>query len=232
MSRELCSSVAQIYDKQSSNRKDTQDGKDNISAKELLNLAFDDLKINKKVKVGGTTICFGLLDSQSQILEVLNLGDSWCGQFRDFKCIQQTKFQTHGFNTPYQLSIIPESLQREAAKQGRKYITDVPNDADVYKFKLEKNDIVVFATDGLTDNVVPEDLEVFLRDQYDSDIEKNKKPQVDLQKLADKLVEGVKSLSLNPNYPSPFSQELSALTGQRYSGGKQDDITVVVLQVD
>ncbi|GMM38170.1 type 2C protein phosphatase [Saccharomycopsis crataegensis] len=220
MSNVLCGLVSKLF-------KGQEVGGDNT--KDLLARAYKDMKLAKVVKAGGTTICYGVLNSQTANLEVLNLGDSWCGVFRDFKCVEQTKFQTLGFNTPKQLSIIPKDLQEKAAREGRRYITNTPSDADVYNFQLQKNDIVVFATDGVTDNVYPEDLEMFLKDSYDSQVD-NK--DVDLQKVTDSLVNGVRVLSQNPKFPSPFSQEMSRVYGQKYYGGKADDITVVILKVD
>lgn len=54
----------------------------------------------------------------------------------------------------------------------------------------------------------------------------------ELQLLSQKFVDNVVSLSKDPNYPSVLQQEISKLTGKNYSGGKEDDITVVVVRVD
>lgn len=215
MSRELCQSIGDYFAKNES-----------IAPLKLLLVAYNDLTVNQKVKVGGTTVCFGVVEGSK--LNLVNLGDSWCGLFRGFKCVNQTKFQTLGFNTPKQLSVIPQELQEEARRTGKNYIHNSPADGDSYQFELQKNDVVVFATDGVTDNVYPEDIEIFLRDHFDSDVN----AKVDLTKLAEKLVAGVVKLGSDPNYPSPFSQELSQVTGQNYSGGKSDDVTLVVLKVE
>ncbi|CAM9019468.1 unnamed protein product [Wickerhamomyces anomalus] len=184
----------------------------------LLDEAFKTIKKEQIVKVGGTTACLGVFQPDG-ILRVANLGDSWCGIFRENKLIAETKVQTHGFNTPYQLAIIPKELLE---KQDNRFIMDKPLDADEYEFKVMQNDIVLFATDGVIDNIDIKDIELFLKDNQDKD----------LSTISKTFVKEVNKLSVDENFPSVFSQELSKLTGQFYTGGKEDDITVVFVKVD
>lgn len=214
ISRELCSSIKLIFEK--ATNKD-------VTPKELLSAAFKDILSLPKVEIGGTTACLGILTPDNK-LKVANLGDSWCGVFRDYKLIKETNFQTHNFNTPYQLAKIPRQILRQAELQGRRYIIDSPEMADEYVWDLQKDDIVIFATDGVTDNIVPGDIEIFLKDN-ESIIKK------DLNSVANNFVTQVVTLSKDSNYPSAFAQELSRLTGQKYLGGKEDDITVVFARV-
>ncbi|OBA23230.1 protein serine/threonine phosphatase 2C, partial [Metschnikowia bicuspidata var. bicuspidata NRRL YB-4993] len=193
-----------------------------LSPRDLLVRAFEDVQQSPKVEIGGTTACFGVLTPDRR-LKVANLGDSWCGLFRGDKLVHETRVQTHNFNTPYQLAKIPQQVLRQAELQGKRYIIDSPDRCDEYVWDLQKDDVVIFATDGVTDNVVAQDIEVFLRDQS---AQRRLLPQISLQ-----LVQEVVAVSKDPNYPSAFAQELSRLTGQRYMGGKEDDITVVMVKV-
>lgn len=84
---------------------------------------------------------------------------------------------------------------------------------------------MILATDGVTDNIAIEDLELFLRDNNDQ-LNEN------LQKTADELVKKVVKISKDPEFPSVFAQEISRLTGKLYKGGKEDDITMVVVKVE
>lgn len=195
-----------------------------LTPKQLLDNAYAKIKIDKIVKVGGTTANVAHLSSDGR-LDVTNLGDSWCAVFRDSKLVFQTEPQTLGFNTPYQLAIIPDEIQQAAAKNGNRYIQNQPSDADEYNFQLSKGDIVILATDGVTDNIAIEDLELFLRDNNDQ-LNEN------LQKTADELVKKVVKISKDPEFPSVFAQEISRLTGKLYKGGKEDDITMVVVKVE
>lgn len=214
ISRELCWHTKQAFE-------DAEPG--SVLPKKLLSQLFEAVQNLPKVEIGGTTACFGVLTPEKK-LHVANLGDSWCGVFRDYGLVHETKFQTHNFNTPFQLAKIPAQIRKQAETQGKRYIIDLPENADEYLWDLRLNDIVVFATDGVTDNVVPADMEIFFRDQFTE-----KTP--DLAQVASKFVAEVVKVSKDANFPSAFAQELSRLTGQRYLGGKEDDITVVVVQV-
>ena len=52
-----------------------------------------------------------------------------------------------------------------------------------------------------------------------------------VQKAAEELVEEAYRLSLDPDYLSPFAREGSQSLSWEYSGGKPDDITVILAAV-
>lgn len=216
ISRELCSAMRQ-FSQTTNVLKDN-----NFTPKELIELGYKKIKEEGSVTVGGTTAIVAHFPPNG-LLKVANLGDSWCGVFRESKLIFQTEFQTVGFNAPYQLAVIPQKMLNDAAKRGGSYIQNKPSDADEYTFQLAKNDIVVLATDGVTDNIATEDMEIFLKDHADTQ---------DLQATSEEFVSQVVKLSKNPHFPSVFAQEISKLTGKHYTGGKEDDITVVVVKVE
>ncbi|WEJ94711.1 Protein phosphatase 2C 7 [Yamadazyma tenuis] len=211
ISRELCNFIQHNFE-----------ASPHTSPKDLLIKSFADVLQSPKVEIGGTTACLGVF-SNDYTVKVANLGDSWCGLFRDYKLVNETNFQTHNFNTPFQLAKIPQHVLRQAEMAGKRYIVDKPEFADEYTWKLQKDDVVIFATDGVTDNIIPQDIEIFLKDRFESGLS-----QEDITKS---FVKEVVSVSKNPNFPSAFAQELSRLTGQKYLGGKEDDITVVLVKV-
>ncbi|SCU83752.1 LAMI_0C04500g1_1 [Lachancea mirantina] len=209
ISRELCGTMRELAQHKS------------FDPQTLLDAAFSHVKQAGIVKVGGTTALVAKLSRDGK-LSVANLGDSWCGVFRNAKLVFQTRYQTVGFNAPYQLAIIPDHMVKEAARKGGSYIQNKPTDADEYNFQLQHEDIVVLATDGVTDNIATGDMELFLKDHTRTS---------NLQTVCDEIVAQVAKLSKDPQFPSVFSQELSKLTGKRYLGGKEDDITMVVIKV-
>lgn len=218
ISRELCKAMNEFSLTAYSN---DQNG---VTPKGLIDLSYKKIKRENVVKVGGTTAIAAHFPPNGA-MTVANLGDSWCGVFRDSKLVFQTEFQTVGFNAPYQLSIIPNEMLKKAEKSGSSYIQNTPSDADEYLFQLARNDIVVLATDGVTDNIAYDDMELFLLDH-------ESKEDQDLQSIAQEFVKKVVKLSKDPNYPSVFAQEISKLTGKQYRGGKEDDITVVFVKVE
>ncbi|KAH3663623.1 hypothetical protein OGAPHI_005024 [Ogataea philodendri] len=202
-------------------------GEPDLTPLEILEQAFTKMKQDGSVEVGSTTICFGVIDSNTNKLHAVNLGDSWFGVFRKekskFKCVHQSEEQTYSFNAPYQLSVIPQEFLDLAKKRGSKYLMNEPRDADQYEFQLESGDIIMFTTDGLIDNVVINDVEMYLDDVFDPE---------QIGEVNKNLVRNVKDLSLNTDFKSVFSQRLSKLTGQDYIGGKPDDITSVLVYVE
>lgn len=214
ISRELCSAL----------QKFTASSGKPLTPKQILDIAYAKIKSEGVVKVGGTTATVAHLKPNGT-LDVANLGDSWCAVFRDSKLIFQTKVQTLGFNTPYQLAIIPDEIQQAAARNGNRYIQNVPADADEYSFQLKKNDVVILATDGVTDNIAVDDIELFLKDNKE-------KLDADLLSATQELVKKVVKISKDSEFPSVFAQEVSKMTGKLYKGGKEDDITMVVVKVD
>ncbi|KAJ5068573.1 protein phosphatase ptc7 [Anaeramoeba ignava] len=67
-----------------------------------------------------------------------NLGDSGFKVIRNKKIILSSIEQTHGFNFPFQIG---------------KNSSDKPSDADLYEIEVEKDDIIIMATDGIFDNI-------------------------------------------------------------------------------
>lgn len=211
ISRELCNAI----------KEEVISSKKPNSPKNLIDKGYSRILNDKSVTVGGTTAIVAEF-CPNGMLNVANLGDSWCGVFRKNKLVFQTKYQTVSFNAPYQLAIIPENI-RKKSRNGNSFIENTPNDADEYSFQLQSNDIVLLATDGVTDNIAIEDIELFLRDHEDA---------TDLQVATEKFVSLVNKLSKDNQFPSVFSQELSKLTGKPYVGGKEDDITTIVVKVN
>ncbi|CCD23852.1 type 2C protein phosphatase PTC7 NDAI_0C01920 [Naumovozyma dairenensis CBS 421] len=225
ISRELCRAMDQLATATLVSSKN-QKYSDVISPKDLMDVAFEKIQNDKIVEVGGTTSIVAHFQKNGT-LNVANLGDSWCGVFRNYKLVFQTKFQTVGFNAPYQLSIIPKHLLEEARLKGTSYIRNTPADVDEYSFQLSQNDIVILATDGVTDNISTDDISLFLKDNSEK-LSTSK----ELNAMTKDFVSKVVNLSKDPDYPSVFSQEYSRLTGRLYKGGKEDDITVVLVKVE
>lgn len=147
------------------------------SPKALLGAAFSELESieetslqggSKSAIAGGSTACVGIASASTGTLHTANLGDSGYIIYRSGKIAYQSEAQVHAFNTPYQLSIVPEVIRRleegefddnaggnnnrRKEREGKR-IRDMPKDADTASLQLKHGDIVVFATDGFWDNV-------------------------------------------------------------------------------
>ncbi|TQS38642.1 hypothetical protein Golomagni_00849 [Golovinomyces magnicellulatus] len=228
----------------------------NLCAQALLQRGYEDLYEDQSVLAGGSTACVAIARSNG-ILDTANLGDSGYVQIRLNTIHSCSEPQVHDFNTPYQLSIIPEVTRRRVAAFGRPYLCDLPHDADINQHKLKHGDVLVMGTDGVWDNLShPEILKIVSQNMLcakawvhtssnEISVAKNFSQNVSIIPadeeaissmpsnlqgiLAIKITAEAKAASVNVNKDSPFSRELRKFfPRENWKGGKVDDICVVV----
>jgi protein phosphatase PTC7 len=137
------------------------------------------------------------------------VGDSGFAVFRDGKMLHRFQPQQRYFNCPFQLrSANGVSTVRDAA---------------VGEIAVEEGYVLVVASDGLFDNV------------FDSTLENLVQVGTVLgctpEEMAGLMAFQAYMTSMNPTKDSPFSIA-SREHGQARTGGKQDDITVVVAFIE
>ncbi|KAJ1691325.1 hypothetical protein LUZ63_015480 [Rhynchospora breviuscula] len=193
--------------------------------------------------VGSATVLFAMLEKNGT-LKIANVGD--CGLriirkgehmtdlflylnifpfmflimlLHKYYLIGQVIFATcpqeHYFDCPYQIS---------SESNGQTY-----EDATVCSIKLKEQDIIVMGSDGLFDNV------------FDREIITEISNFQDMTEAAKGLAELASNHSRDFYFDSPFSAEARTrgfdvkwwekLLGKKLTGGKLDDITVIVAQV-
>lgn len=123
-----------------------------MGARALMQKGYDDIRSDGSVLAGGSTACVAIARGDGG-LEVANLGDSGFVQLRLNAIHNASEPQTHAFNTPYQLSIVPEKVLAQAAAFGGEQLMDFPKDANVSHHQLRHGDVLVFASDGVWDNL-------------------------------------------------------------------------------
>ncbi|KAI5679762.1 hypothetical protein M9H77_00989 [Catharanthus roseus] len=177
---------------------------------------FDPRTLIKKAhattsSVGSATIIVAMLE-RNGVLKIATVGDCGLKIVRKGQIIYTTSPQEHYFDCPYQLS-------SEAV--GQTYL-----DATVTSVELMKGDIVVMGSDGLFDNV------------FDSEIISTVAERNDTTDTAKALAKLAHKHSLDFYFDSPYSLEARSrgfdvpwykkVFGMKLTGGKLDDITVVV----
>ncbi|KAJ2083612.1 hypothetical protein H4R24_000670 [Coemansia sp. RSA 988] len=93
-------------------------------------------------KRGSSTACVVILRGDE--LRVANLGDCGLTVVRQGDMVYRTEEQQHSFNYPYQL--------------GTEQHSDTPSDAQVFRLKIQKGDIIIVGSDGVFDNLFDEDI--------------------------------------------------------------------------
>ncbi|KAK6504128.1 hypothetical protein TWF506_002338 [Arthrobotrys conoides] len=203
---------------------------------------------NPNVLGGGSTACVGIAKPDGT-MEAANLGDSGFVILRGGRVHHTSQPQTHAFNTPFQLSVIPLEVIEQARKFGGPIpISDRPRDAHVDIHDLQHGDVLIFATDGLWDNLSAQDVLRLVSNEMvsaggwietpdhgiqtgedlsrlvDEDGEKTSIQGVIAKKVASKA----KDMSVNTKVDGPFAKEVRRyFPGEVYHGGKRDDICVL-----
>lgn len=225
-----------------------------LTPRALMQRGYDDVCKDGSIGAGGSTASIAIA-SEDGHLEIANLGDSGFVHLRSNAVHAYSEPQTHAFNTPYQLSIVPASMLARAAAFGGAQLCDNPRDADVTRHTLEHGDVLIIASDGLWDNLfnqtilrissqlmtsvgawkksdggvlVADDLKQFTQNQDST----TQQPLTLQSALAVHITNAAKSASINGRTDGPFAKEVQKYYPQEnWHGGKEDDICVVVMIV-
>ncbi|KAL2470964.1 putative protein phosphatase 2C 26 [Abeliophyllum distichum] len=164
--------------------------------------------------VGSATAIVAMLERTGP-LKIANVGDCGLRVVRKGQIVFSTSPQEHYFDCPYQLS-------SEAV--GQTYL-----DATVTTVELLEGDTVVMGSDGLFDNV------------FDSEIISIVGSYNNIADAAKALANLAYDHSQDSSFDSPYSQEARTrgfdvpwwkkILGMKLTGGKLDDITVIVGQL-
>lgn len=218
-----------------------------------MQIGYDAVVAEPSIPAGGSTACVGILKNSGE-MEIANLGDSGFIHLRLGAVHQYSEAQTHDFNTPYQLSVVPRALQAKNAAFGGVNWQDMPDDADISHHDLKHGDVVILATDGVWDNLTPSDvlrittrlmvrMEAWLRtengfkvndnlDKYllPDDAEDGADVRMTLQQIiAGGVAAEAKMASINTRLDGPFAREVQRYFPEEgWRGGKVDDICVIV----
>lgn len=230
-----------------------------MTARRLMQKGYDAICQDGSLRAGGSTACVAVAGADGN-LDVANLGDSGFLQLRLNGVNTYSEPQTHAFNTPFQLSLVPPAVAARMAAFGGQQLSDLPRDADVTQHALRHGDVLVFATDGVLDNLFNQDIlriasEVLVTHgawvltetggarvgdaieplcRLPEASEMKKQRTVTLQSLlATEIVTAAKRASMNTKRDGPFAKEVQKYyPGENWHGGKIDDICVVVAVVN
>lgn len=223
---------------------------------DLLQTAYDAVISNPRIMAGGCTASLAVADGDGG-METANLGDSGFLIFSPGKVAHRSAVQTHAFNTPYQMSKIPAKMQAQhAIFGGSTQLSDTPRDADVESHQLKHGDLVVFATDGVWDNLSAQDtlriitrvmeeqghwfkshnfpgaetmLNTTLISSMPQVVEEHHHDAYLPGLLATAVMREAKMAGLDRRRDGPFAKEVKMRYPEDdWQGGKPDDIAVVV----
>ncbi|KAJ5124584.1 uncharacterized protein N7515_008409 [Penicillium bovifimosum] len=130
---------------------------EHLRPKQLLQAGYDHVVADSTIRAGGSTASVGVALPDGRV-ELANLGDSGTVLVRRAAVHHYSVPQTHGFNTPYQLSVIPPRMRAQASVFGGAFLEDFPRDASVTNVQMQHGDVLIVATDGVFDNINNQDI--------------------------------------------------------------------------
>ena len=224
-----------------------------FSARSLMQRGYEDISDDQTVPYGGSTACVAIAKADGS-LDVANLGDSGFMHLRLNAIHDYSDPQTHAFNAPYQLSVLPQKVLAQMGTFGGVQFRDFPKDANVTHHSLRHGDVLVFATDGVWDNLssqdilrvvsrlmvgarawehTPDGIQVGRDLHHFIEIDDGSGGEDEIPSLQSFLAVGItreaKAASVNTTKDGPFAKELQKRYPFEYwRGGKVDDICVLV----
>jgi serine/threonine protein phosphatase PrpC len=234
-----------------------------LDPKSILKEAF------KSITAFGSSTAW-ICSLQNQTFKVANLGDSTCMLIRFntetkmSKIILKTDEQQHNFNAPYQLAKIPDNLKdfkisaQWQSDSKKKFWRDKISDSCLYQWEVREGDIVLWATDGLFDNLYSKEIirivDVFMSECMTLSAKSNSLPshqtfsetpefdhsqnilmtKKNAKRLAKELVKEAYRKSKSKTCFTPFGDKFDKTLIKKnkeilkWKGGKPDDICAVV----
>ncbi|KAI9798440.1 MAG: hypothetical protein M1833_004834 [Piccolia ochrophora] len=230
-----------------------------LRARNLMEAGYQTLLHGKSVSGGGSTACVavagdtGTLEVAKHVSHLRHaLGDSGFVQLRSNAVHHFSDPQTHAFNTPFQLSIVPPKILAQSLVFGGQPLSDLPKDANLTRHRVRHGDVLVFASDGVWDNLSAQDvLRIVARQMTSCRAWEASSRGVTVGKemgrlinqldswrvgrhtlqgtLASSIAGEAKSASMNSKVDGPFAREVQKFfPDEDYHGGKVDDICVIV----
>eukprot|EP00667_Euglena_gracilis_P009573 EG_transcript_9730 len=162
----------------------------------------------QEVAMGSATVLVAVLREDGRLVTA-SLGDCGLLVIRGDKCVHYTKELLLAFNTPAQLTTDPFGQQKMS-----------PEISLVDEFQTQPGDVVILSTDGLLDNLYVNEIVQLI----------NAADRLPEQTAAQVLKAYAMNVTRDTERLTPFAFK-ARQAGYWYSGGKPDDITVVVGRV-
>ncbi|EEH10174.1 conserved hypothetical protein [Histoplasma capsulatum G186AR] len=156
-SHALCSNMAQAA-------LDWNTKVEKLSPRALMQAGYERCLADQSIFAGGSTASVGIGHDDGRV-ELANLGDSGSIFCRLAAIHQYSISQTHAFNAPYQLSLIPPLIRIQSSMFGGQIFEDFPCHASVTNLKMQHGDVLILATDGVLDNLFNQDILNIITDQ-------------------------------------------------------------------
>ncbi|CAL5379583.1 unnamed protein product [Camellia sinensis] len=151
---------------------------------------------------GSSTILVAYFDGQA--LHVASIGDSGFIVIRNGAVFMKSSPMLYEFNFPYQI----ESGD------------DLSDLVEVYRIYLDEGDVIITATDGLFGNLYDQEISLV--------VSKSLQAKLKPEEIAEVLAMRAQEVGSTKACRSPFADAIQAAGYVGFTGGKLDDVTVIV----
>ncbi|CAI9770089.1 unnamed protein product [Fraxinus pennsylvanica] len=158
--------------------------------------------VDRTQSPGSSTVLIAHFDGQ--VLHVANIGDSGFIILRNGTVYKKSSPMFHEFHFPVQIERGDDPF----------YLTKE------YKVDLEEGDVIIAATDGLFDNLYDQEISSIVLASLDNDQR--------LEEIAELLAAQAQEVGRSASVRSPFVDAAQAAGYVGYTGGKLDDVAVIV----
>lgn len=158
---------------------------------------------------GSSTLLVAMIIDKD--LKIMNIGDSKIFVIRDGEIVKSN-------NEQYIAKLCPEQVGTEKTNK-------LPSSVVQYQdFALEKDDLILVCSDGVTDNLYDDEILEIINKKYNK--EKN-----NLQEVSNSLLYKTKSIAFDSYCVCPYVEKVNELSNQFITGGKLDDISICISRV-
>eukprot|EP00347_Sterkiella_histriomuscorum_P001980 403369931 len=182
-------------------------------------------------KGSSTAVMLQIDPKEPRQIRTINLGDSGYAIFR----FDKATYYNQGSNS---INIDDLSLQYRSKEQQHGYDFpfqcgtngDPASDAVEQVHQMQHNDIIVVGSDGLLDNMYDKDIKTCIRQYLNHEGKSAIGKDLDVKQAATCLAAKAEQMSNDVNNFSPFANAAKQAGKEHTTGGKPDDITVIVAQ--
>lgn len=158
---------------------------------------------------GSSTLLVAMIIDKN--LKIMNIGDSKIFVIRDGEIVKSNTEQ-------YIAKLCPEQVGTEKTNKPPSSVVQYQD------FALEKDDLILVCSDGVTDNLYDDEILEIINKKYN-------KEENNLQEVSNSLLYKTKSIAFDSYCVCPYVEKVNELSNQFITGGKLDDISICVSRV-